>query len=246
MRELGITGTVMICKLAGLQALYGIVPRNACLLFQNEYFDCQLPKERTRTDVWSVCALLQIKRFCIMDPRLSLCVLLLLSLWHGAYGSRILRAGVQGQLPPCKDVPGGIQNWDCYDPPSTPLPPCDFKHHSPGINWNTDGQKPPAPKSKLDISVAGGALTHHGVQGQLPPCKDVPGGIQNWDCYDPPSTPLPPRDFKHQNPGIDCNTDGQKPPSSWRWGMSQALVVHARDPTAGFARPGQVHCRDLS
>jgi hypothetical protein len=208
----------MICKLAGLQALYGIVPRNACLFFQNEYFDCQLLKERTHTDVWSVCALLQIRRFCIMDrvamhPRLSLCVLLLLSLWHGVQGARILRAGVQGQLPPCKDVPGGIQNWDCYDPPSTPLPPCDFKHHSPGIDCNTDGQKPPSPKAKLDISVAGGALTHHGVQGQLPPCKDVPGGIQNWDCYDPPSTPLPPCDFKHHSPGIDCNTDGQKPPS---------------------------------
>jgi hypothetical protein len=108
------------------------------------------------------CMLLQIKRFCIMNRvvRLSLCMLLLLSLWHGAHGARILRAGVQGELPPCKDVPGGIQNWGCYDPPSTPLPPCDFKHHSPGIDCNTDRQKPPSPKAKLaltDISSAGGA-----------------------------------------------------------------------------------------
>jgi hypothetical protein len=166
----------------------------------------------------------QVRRFCIMDrvatlPMLILCVLLLLSLgqYHGAHGSRMLRAGVQGQLPPCKDVPGGIQNWDCFDPPSTPLPPCDFKHQNPGIDCNTVGQKPPSPKAKLVVtdifSGAGGASTHHGVQGQLPPCKDVPGGIQNWDCYDPPSTPLPPCDFKHHSPGIDCNTDGQKPPS---------------------------------
>ncbi|KAG0584725.1 hypothetical protein KC19_3G230500 [Ceratodon purpureus] len=120
---------------------------------------------------------------------------------------------VEGQLPPCKDVPGGIPNWNCYDPPSTPLPPCDYEHQNPGIDC-----RPPAFKAKAvtDISAASQMIAaaqsgDHHVEGELPPCKDVPGGIQNWDCYDPPSTPLPPCDYEHQNPGIDCSTDSQKP-----------------------------------
>ncbi|KAG0619786.1 hypothetical protein M758_4G165200 [Ceratodon purpureus] len=161
----------------------------------------------------------------VMFARPTLCVLLLLSVWHGvADGARMLTSRVEGELPPCKDVPGGIPNWDCYDPPQTPLPPCDYKHQNPGIDCSTDSQKPRPPpagskakaKTVTHISAAstddvqvGGGQVH--VQGELPPCKDVPGGIPNWDCYDPPQTPLPPCDYKHQNPGIDCSTDSQKP-----------------------------------
>jgi hypothetical protein len=183
-----------------------------------------------------------------MLPRLGLCVLLLLSVWHGAHGARVLRAGIQGQLPPCKDVPGGIPNWDCFDPPSTPLPPCDFKHHSPGIDCNTDGQKPPSPKAKLAVTIlsgAGGASTHHGIQGQLPPCKDVPGGIPNWDCFDPPRTPLPPCDFKHHSPGIDCNTDGQKPPSP-KAKLAVTILSGAGGASTHYGIQGQLPpCKDV-
>ncbi|KAG0619510.1 hypothetical protein M758_4G144500 [Ceratodon purpureus] len=157
--------------------------------------------------------------------RLTLCVLVLLSISHGTQSARMLSSRVElGELPPCKDVPGGIPNWDCYDPPLNPLPPCDFKHQNPGIDCSTDSQNPrppPAPKAKAVLtSHISAASTDHDtqisdgrvhVQGELPPSKDVPGGIPNWDCYDPPRTPLPPCDFKHQNPGIDCSTDSQKP-----------------------------------
>ena len=134
----------------------------------------------------------------------------------------MLRAGVQAvhELPPCKDVPGGIQNWDCYDAPSTPLPPCDFKHQNPGLDCSADPRPTAADmaneshiRATIDPAYASDhkqSITGRHPQGwpqPLPPCKDVPGGIQNWDCYDAPSTPLPPCDFKHQNPGIDCSAD---------------------------------------
>ncbi|KAG0619992.1 hypothetical protein M758_4G180100 [Ceratodon purpureus] len=165
----------------------------------------------------------------LMFVRLSLCVLLLFSFSPVTRGARMLSARVQAELPPCEDVPGGIPGWDCFDPPTHDLPPCDYKHQRPGIDcWP---KAPPAaevmtPVRGITYSAAGGASTHdeyaqvvaaarsgghHIVEGELPPCKDVPGGIPNWDCYDPPSTPLPPCDYEHQNPGIDCSTDSQKP-----------------------------------
>ncbi|KAG0580552.1 hypothetical protein KC19_4G181700 [Ceratodon purpureus] len=156
-----------------------------------------------------------------MFARLSLCALLFFSPSYGANGAPILRPRVQAELPPCEDVPGGIQNWDCYDPPLTAFPPCDFKHQNPGIDCSTDTQKPwPSPASEekalTDISPADFASTHyiqststpsgsaHHFQGMLPSCKDNWGGIPGWDCFDPPTTLLPLCDFKHQRAGFDC------------------------------------------
>ena len=150
--------------------------------------------------------------------KLSLCVVLLLWFCHGAHGARMLiSARVQAvhELPPCKDVPGGIQNWDCYDPPSTPLPPCDFKHQNPGLDCSADPH--PAATDVAHVSqIAASAdpvaasdtqSSHaHGHAQQwpeLPPCN-FPGAIPGWDCFDPPTTPLPPCDFKHQRVGFDC------------------------------------------
>ena len=161
-----------------------------------------------------VCAS-QIESTCIMDSNrvamfaLTMCALLLLSLQQGAQGARMLIARAQGELPPCKDVPGGIAGWDCFDPPTTPLPPCDFKHQRPGFDcWP---KSPPSAKVMVvaDEAAAAGAPTTqksaaHRVDGMLPPCKDVPGGIAGFDCFDPPTTPLPPCDFRHQRAGFDC------------------------------------------
>ena len=159
-----------------------------------------------------------------MFARLSFCMVLLLCLWHGAHGARMLRAGVQAvhELPPCKDVPGGIQNWDCYDAPSTPLPPCDFKHQNPGLDCSADPHPAAtdiANESHIGATIDSAAASDkQSITGHprhwpqpLPPCKDVLGGVLNQDCSDAPSTPLPPCDFKHQNPGIDCRIN---PPAS--------------------------------
>lgn len=118
--------------------------------------------------------------------------LLLLQL-HGAQGRWV--GSTQGELPPCSQVPGGIPGWDCYDPPTHPLPPCDFKHQR--IGFDCSGW-PPASRSESQ-----GAGRH--VQGELLlPCRQVPGGIPGWDCYDPPTPGLPPCNFEHQRIGFAC------------------------------------------